>query len=92
MNDFQILPVESAQVYTADFSDVLPSAVTLTACVWTCSPSLTLGSQTDNLLSAQSSIKASGSAHDVVYVLQAKGTLSNGETITKDIALRGFNG
>ena len=92
MNDSQVLPVEGALLYTADFTDSLPATVTLVSCVWTCSPSLTLASQVDNLPAAQSTIKVSGGTHGIVYNLQAKGTLSNGEVVPKDIALLGFNG
>ena len=92
MNDHQILPVEAALLYTADFTDMLPTGVDLGACVWSSTPSLTLNGQADDFANAQSTIKASGSAHGVTYLLQAKGTGSNGETYTKDIALRGWNG
>lgn len=92
MNDYQVLPVESALLYTADFTDSLSSGVALTACVWTITPSLTLSNQADDLINALSSIRVSGASHGVTYNLQAKGTLSNGETVTKDIALMGFNG
>ena len=92
MNDFQFLPVESALFYTADFTDMLPAAVTVTACVWTCSPALTVGSQTDDFAHAKSTVKVSGGTHGITYNLQAKATLSNSEIVVKDIALIGFNG
>ena len=92
MNDHQLLPVEGALAYTVDFTDVLPAAVTVTACVWSSTPALTLDSQSDNFANNKSTIKASGAAHGVTYTLQAKGTGSNGETYVKDITVVGFNG
>lgn len=92
MNDLQLLPVEGALAYTVDFTDVLPAAVTVTACAWSCTPTLTLDSQSDNFPANKSTIKASGAAHGRTYLLQAKGTGSNGEVYAKDITLHGFNG
>lgn len=92
MNDYQLLPVEAGLAYTADFSQELPDTVTLTAVTWSITPSITLAGQVDSLGTAQSTTRVSGAAHGITYNLQSKGTLSNGETIVKDIALQGFNG
>lgn len=92
MNDFQILPVEAGLLYTADFSDSLAATITVSACVWTITPSIGLTNQADDFGNARSTIKVSGAAHGVVYNLQAKATLSNGEIVPKDVALMGFNG
>lgn len=91
MNDHQLLPVESALLYTADFTDSLSGAVTVTAVVWGATPALTLASQVDDFANNKSTIKVSGAAHGLTYVLQAKGTLSSGEAVVKDITLQGFN-
>ena len=92
MNDFQFLPVEAGLLYTADFSDALSGTVTVSACTWSITPSITLGSPVDDFGNARSSVKVSGAVHGTVYNLQAKATLSNGEIVPKDIALIGFNG
>lgn len=92
VNDYQVIPVEAGLLYTADFTDSLPATVTVVTCVWSISPSIALTSQADDFGNARSSIKVSGAVHGVVYNLQAKATLSNGEIVPKDVALLGFNG
>jgi hypothetical protein len=92
MNDFQMLPVEAGLFYTFIFTDDLPDGVTVTNCTFTITPSITLSNQSDNFGSDASTIKVSGAEHGVNYNLQAKATLSNGETVPKDIVLVGFNG
>lgn len=92
MNDYQVLPVQGDLAYTVDFTDVLPAAVTLSSVAWTISPQITLASQSNDYANALSTIKVSGATHAVQYVLQALGTLSNGEVVPKDVALLGFNG
>ena len=91
MNDFQMIPVGGALSYTADFTDALPASVTLSACTWSISPSINLSNQVDSLGSALSTIRVSGALHGITYTLQAIGTLSNGETVPKDVTLLGFN-
>lgn len=91
MNDFQLLPVQAGRLYTVDFTDDLPSAVTVSSVVWSISPSLTLAGQVDDFVNAKSSIRISGASHGVTYTLQALATYSNGETFPKDVTLLGFN-
>ncbi len=91
MNDFQLLPVQAGRLYTVDFTDDLPSSVTVSSVVWTITPSLTLAGQVDDFGNAKSSIRVSGGAHGVTYTLQALATYSNGETFPKDVMLQGFN-
>lgn len=98
MNDYQMIPVEGEMLYTVDYTAELPTGVTLTAVAWTISPQTgsplapTLGSQSNDYANAKSSIKVSSLTHAQTYVLQSKGTLSNGEVIPKDISLVALNG
>jgi hypothetical protein len=97
MNDYQFFPVGSTLRYTADFSDAIPAGRSLTSVSWGVTPQTgsplapSLSSQLDDLGSYQSSILVTGCAHGGTYVLQATGSLSDGQTVTKDIALVGLN-
>ena len=101
--DFQLLPVDGNLAYTADFSAELAGGATLAGVAWSISPvevvtasptvmSPTLGTQSDNLAEAQSTIKVSRGVHGRLYVLQAVGTTSTGEVIPKDVAVVCMNG
>lgn len=92
MNDNQLLPVDAVLPYTVDFTNALPSAVAISACVWSATPALSLSGQTDDFAANQSTIRAGGAAHGVTYRLQATATASNGEVYVKDIAVQGVNG
>lgn len=92
MNDFQVIPVEAGLLYTFDWTTEVPVAGSISSVAWSISPSITLGTQVDDFANKRSTIKVSGAAHGVVYNLQAKATLSNGEIVPKDVALLGFNG
>lgn len=92
MNDHQIIPVQGELAYTVDFTDVIPATVTLSSVAWTISPSITLANQANDYANGKCTIKVSGAVHGMPYMLQALGTLSNGEVIPKDIALMGWNG
>jgi hypothetical protein len=93
MNDFQLLKVGEALFYTPNFAAEVPDSATVTGITFSVEPaaSLTLGNQTNDLANSQASIKASGSAHGRSYVLKAAAVLSNGETLVKAIAIKGFN-
>ena len=98
MNDYQFFPVGSTLRYTADFEDALPTGETVSGVVWTITPqsgsppSPTVGSQVDDFTNDKSSIEVAGCLHGQRYVLQALGTLSDGQIIAKDISLMGFDG
>jgi hypothetical protein len=92
VNDVQFMPVEGVYFYTFDFTDSLPATVTVTACAFTITPSITLAGQIDDFVNNKSTIKVSGALHGVTYNLQAKATLSNTESCPKDVCLVGFNG
>ena len=92
VNDVQFIPVEGVYFYTFDFTDSLPATVTVTACTFTITPSITLAGQIDDFANNKSTIKVSGALHGTTYNLQAKATLSNTESVPKDICLIGFNG
>jgi hypothetical protein len=101
MNDSQFFPVGSTIRYTADFTEAIPSsspATLLSSVSWSISPqsgsplSPTASDQLDDLVNYKSSIEVVGCLHGSTYVLQAAGTLSDGQTIYKDVSLVGFNG
>lgn len=92
VNDFQFIPVGAAYFYTENFTGSLPESVTVTACVFTITPSITLAGQVDDFANNKSTIRVSGQLHGVSYNMQASATLSNTETLVKDICLIGFNG
>lgn len=100
-DDHKLLPVGGARRITADFAGDLPAsspATTLVSVAWSITPrsgsplTPTLSDQTDALSASQSNIVVTGGAHGVTYVLQAAGTLSDGQVVVKDIALQGFDG
>jgi hypothetical protein len=98
LNDEQMFPAEGELTYTFDFTDSLPTDVTVIGVAFTISPqsgsplSPSVSGQVDDLASNRSTIRVSGVQHGATHVLQGKGTLSNGEIIPKDVILRGFNG
>lgn len=93
MNDFQILKVGESLLYTPTFEGQVPDAATVSSIAFTVEPaaSLTLDTQTNDLANSRASIRASGATHGRSYVLKASATLSNGETLIKAIAIKGFN-
>jgi len=98
MNDYQFFPVGGTLRYTADWTDALPAGETLVSVAWGITPQSgspaapTIANQVDDLDNAQSSIEVAGCAHGTTYVLQANGTLSDGQVVPKDIALTTLNG
>ena len=98
-NDFHLLPVSGTLAYTWDFSDEVPStsplttvtAIDITTDTGTSPSAITIGTQTDDLGNARTTVLLSGTPHGGVYVVQAIATLSNGEEIPKDITLQVFN-
>jgi len=92
MNDIQLLPVGGDLFYTPNFAAEVPSSASVTGIAFSATPSLTLQDQTNDLANSQASIRVSGAAHGVHYVLKAVATLDNNETLPKSISLVGFNG
>jgi hypothetical protein len=91
-NDFQMLNVDSALLYTFDFSDEIIPPATLTSVTFSQEGTgLTLGGQLDDLNNYLSSIRLSGAVHGRTYCIQALGVTSTGESIVKDLKLIGFN-
>ncbi len=93
MNDFQLLKVGEALLYTPNFAAEVPAEAAITGITFSVEPvgSLTLSGQTNDLANSQASIKASGAAHGSRYVLRCTAALDNGETLIKSISLVGFN-
>lgn len=98
INDHQHFPVGSTLRYTADFTDAIPANQTLSSVAWSITPqsgsplSPTASDQIDDLVNNKSSIEVVGCAHAGTYVLQAAGTLSDGQVVYKDAALVALNG
>jgi len=92
MNDFQLIPVEAGLFYTFDFSEELTGDDNLQSVAFTCTPPLALSVQSDEFSQFLSTIKVSGAVHGTTYNLQAKASLTSGETLVKDVCLIGFNG
>jgi hypothetical protein len=92
VNDFFVLNLEAALVYTFDFSDEVVQPAVLTSVTFSQEGSgLTLSNQLDDLPNNRSSIRIANAEHGYTYTVQAVGVTSLGESIVKDITLRGFN-
>ena len=94
MNDLQLLPVNGQLAYTLDFSEEVPDTSPLTtvqSIAFTADSPLTVGSQTDDLANARTTVIVAGAVHGAVYVVQALATLSNGEVIPKDVTFVAFD-
>lgn len=97
MSAFKLLKVGGQMAYTWDFSDDMPEsspATSLTGVTFSVEGSpepLTVSGQVDNLSAYSSTVVISGATHAGIYVVQALGTLSNGEVIPKDATFVCFN-
>lgn len=94
MNDFQLLPVGAELAYTLNFAAEVPAAAAIDAIAFTVEPvdTITLEGQTNDLANSQATIRVSGASHGQRYILKGAATLNNGETLTKAVALIGYNG
>lgn len=82
-------PSDSA-LYTFNWADALPSAVTVTAVTHTVPSPLTKVSEA--FTTTTSTVKISGGVHGAMYLIEAQATLSNGESLNRQFPLRVFNG
>lgn len=74
--------------FTFDWTDALPTGVTVTAVTHTLpSPLVKVAEST---ASPNSSVRISGSVHAQLYAVQAAATLSNGEVLNRQFPLRCF--
>lgn len=92
MNDFQVIPVTGKLLFTVDFTDQVPTGVTVTQVIWSAVPALTLNGQSNDLANKKSSIRAELPSHGVTYQVKAVATLENGEEVPKFWTGIGFNG
>lgn len=71
-----------------DWNSVIGSGVTLASVVHTVPTGLTKGAETTNTGAATSKVRISGGSNGVLYVVEAKGTLSSGEVVAKRAPVR----
>lgn len=82
-------PGDSAN-FRMDWSDALPSGVTVSAVTHTLPSPLTKVSESND--TTTSTVRVSGALHAGLYLVEAAATLSNGETLNRQFPLRCFNG
>lgn len=81
-------PSDSA-VVTFDWSDVLPSTITVSAVTHTVESPMTKVSESNT--TTTSSVKVSGAVHGGIYMVSGEATLSNGEVLNRQFPIRGWN-
>jgi len=79
---------EGSLRYTFDWEDDVPSGVTLESVEHTVPSPLTRVDQTTDSVAKTSSVQIAGGAHGGVYLIRALATLSNGERVDGETALR----
>lgn len=92
MSDLLLLPCDGELAFQFDFTDMVVAPTTLVSVTYTVPSPLTAFGQTDDLANFKSTIGLKGAVHGQTYVVQALGTLSNGEKVPKDAVFVGFNG
>lgn len=91
-NDLQALAVNGKLLYTFDWSDVMPAGQTLNSIDYVLPTPLTTFADSDDLANFKGTVGIQGAVHGATYQVQAKGTLSNGEHVVKNLTIRGFDG
>lgn len=81
-------PSDSA-VVTFDWTDVLPSATTVSSATHTVPSPLTKVSESNT--TNTSSVKISGAVHGGRYMVEGQATLSNGEVLNRQFEIKGWN-
>ena len=83
-------PADSA-LYTFEWVDLAPG-ITLASVIHTAPSPLTKVSESTSPSDATSSVRIAGGVHGALYMIEAQATLSSGETLNRQFALRVFNG
>jgi hypothetical protein len=78
--------------FKLDWSDCLIEGATLVAVVHTVPSPLTKVQEATNGAEGSSTVRVTGAAHGVTYLVEAAATLSTGETLNRQFPLRCFNG
>lgn len=74
---------------TFDWSDVLPTTVTLASVTYSAPSPLT--ATPGSISGAQSQVKITGALHGAIYQIAGQATLSNGEVISRVFPVRAVN-
>lgn len=77
---------------TFDWSEFLPAGVTLGEVEHAVPAPLQRESQATDAGAKSSRLKVSGFVHGGLYVIEARSTLSNGETFERSMTVQAFNG
>lgn len=84
-------PGDSA-IFQLDWSDAVADDTTLVSVVHILPEPLVKVSESTDQVNARSTVKVSGAQHGMTYLIEAQGTLSNGESLNRQSPLRCFNG
>lgn len=77
---------------TFDWSEFLPSGVTLGDVTHTVPSPLQKVDEATDSVAKTSRVRVSGFVHGGLYVIEARSTLSNGETFERSMTVQAFNG
>lgn len=92
MTTIVVLDPSDEAIVPIDWTDSLPSTVTLTGTVEHTVPTpLVRISQGTDALNNLSQLKVRGMVHGGLYMIEAQATLSNGEIINRQFPVRGWN-
>jgi len=91
MSDLQLLPINGELLYTFDFTNEVPAAVTVTAIDYVVPVQLAQFADSDDLANKKGTIglrKGTSGAHGQTLQVEAKATLSNNEKVPKYLTVR----
>jgi hypothetical protein len=78
-------------IVTIDWSAELGTGVTLSSVTHTVPSPLSKNAESTDVANNRSSVKLSGVVHGGLYAMEGQATLSNGETVNRQVMLRGWN-
>lgn len=76
-------------IVTFDWSDVLPTSVTVSSATHSIDTPMTKVSESST--STTSAVKVSGAVHGTICMVTGIATLSNGEVVNRQFPVRGWN-
>lgn len=76
---------------TFEWDDVLTDGVTLASATHTVASPLVGTNEATDTIAGESQVDISGGVHAALYVIRIVGTLSNGQTVARNIPLRAYN-
>lgn len=71
-----------------DWTASIGNGITLASVVHTVPTGMTKGAESTDTVNGKSSVRVSGASNAVLYIVEAKGTLSSGEVIAKRAPVR----